>query len=114
MSIIKYLSCTWKGADPALLLRLYRALIRSRSEYGASLFTLTAIQKGKLELIQCRGVRSALGYRQSTPNNVLLAEVKEIPFDIRFTYLTKNYLNRVFGSTDHPCIHILDKLLEMR
>jgi hypothetical protein len=38
MSIIKYLSRTWKGADPALLLRLYRALI----EYGASLFTLTA------------------------------------------------------------------------
>jgi hypothetical protein len=67
-----------------------------------------------LELIQCRGVRSALGYRQSTPKNVLLAEAKEIPVDIRFTYLTKNYLNRVFGSTDHPSIHILDKLLEMR
>jgi hypothetical protein len=49
MSIIKYLSCTRKGADPALLLRLYRALI----EYGACLFTLTATQKAKLELIQC-------------------------------------------------------------
>jgi ribonuclease HI len=45
---------------------------------------------------------------------VLLAEAKEIPVDIRFTYLTKNYLNQVFGSTDHPYIHILDKLLEIR
>jgi hypothetical protein len=73
MSVIKYLSRTWKGADPALLLRLYRALIRSRIEYEACLFTLTATQKAKLELIQCRGVRSALGYRQSTPKKCVIS-----------------------------------------
>lgn len=46
---LKILSClghTWWGASPALLTRLYKALVRSRIEYGA--FLLHACTKAQL------------------------------------------------------------------
>jgi len=96
---LRTLSClgrTWWGADTCLLLRLYRALIRSRLEYGGFLFhNLSRKLSTKLDKIQMKALRIAMGYRNSTPLNVILAEAREPPLFIRFEYLGANFLTRV-------------------
>lgn len=113
LSILNYLRSTWKGADPCLLLRLYKALVRSRIEYGAFLFTLTTTQQKTLDKIQFRALRLAMGYRQSTPTNVILAEAREPPLKLRFKYLCKNYICRVISNIDHPVTTTLQNLVEI-
>jgi hypothetical protein len=62
-------------------MRLYKASRRCRIEYGAYLLhKLKKKQAQKPEKIQYRAIRGALGYRSSTPTNVMLAEAKEIPY----------------------------------
>ncbi|XP_011705817.1 PREDICTED: uncharacterized protein LOC105461018 [Wasmannia auropunctata] len=51
----------------------------------------------KLERQQFRAIRIALGYRISTPINVMLTEAKEVPLKIRFTYLIDKYLYKVYS-----------------
>jgi hypothetical protein len=49
-------------------------------EYGAFIFyELKKKQLQKVEKLKYRAIRGALGYRSSTPANVMLAEDKEIP-----------------------------------
>jgi hypothetical protein len=70
---------TWWGADTVILMRIYTALIRSRTEYGTFLFhKLKKKQLQKLVKIQYRAIRGALGYWSSTPTDTKLAEAKEI------------------------------------
>jgi hypothetical protein len=80
---IKIMNCvkhTWWEADPIILTRLYKSLIRWRTEYGAFLFNkLKKKQLQKLEKIQYRAIRRALAYQSSTPTTVMLAEAKDIP-----------------------------------
>ncbi|PNF30200.1 hypothetical protein B7P43_G08428 [Cryptotermes secundus] len=111
MKIMNCVKHTWWGADPVILIRLYKALIRSRMEYGAFLFhKLKKKQAQKLEKIQYRAIRGALGYRSSTPTNVMLAEAKEVPIFSRFKQLGKNYVSRCYTSTNHPMIQLLEEL----
>lgn len=53
----------------------WEALIKPRMNYGAFLFhKLEKTQLQKLEKIQCRAIRGARVYRNSTPTNIMLAE----------------------------------------
>lgn len=114
---LKILGClrhTWWGADPTLLMRLYIALIRSRIEYGGFLLHgLTKEQSLKLERIQLKALRLALGYRTSTPTNVILAEAKLPPLSLRFKYLGRNYITRALSNSDHQVLPILQDLIDL-
>jgi hypothetical protein len=62
MKIVNFVKHTWWVADPGILMRLYKALIRSRMEYGAFLFhKLKKKQAQKPEKIQYRAIRGAVG-----------------------------------------------------
>lgn len=92
LSILSYLKTTWRGADSTVLLRLYKASIRSRMEYGGFLFHLLSRKMlKKLTVIQNKALRLAMGYRQSTLINIMLAESKETPVYVRFQYLCMNF-----------------------
>jgi hypothetical protein len=55
MKIVNCVENTWWEADPIILMRIYKALIRSRIEYGA--FFVNNLEKKqalKLEKIQYR------------------------------------------------------------
>ena len=54
----------------------------------------------KLEKIQFHGIRLALGYRISTPTNILIAESKLQYIKERATFLCYNYLNKVLSNSD--------------
>jgi len=90
-NIITSLSRVWWRAHPSLLLSLYRSIYRSSIEYGAQVLRLHRNKSFflKVQRQQYRIIRSALGLRQSTPTNVLLAESCEPPLQTQvcFTFL---------------------------
>lgn len=84
-------------------------------EYGGFLFhPLSTKSLKKLTGIQTKALRIAMGYRQSTPVNILLAESKEPPIYFRFQYLCMNFLTRTLSSDEDPIITVLDKLIANR
>lgn len=103
--ILKWLKSKWWGADPEILLRLYKALISARIEYGSIIFyPLNKSQTASIERIQNRAIRVALGLRESTPVNVTLAEAKIPPIEMRVKFLSKNYLSEACANSNHPVI----------
>jgi len=92
--IITSLSGVWWGAHPLLLLAIYRAVFRSSIEYGAQILKLHRNRSLflKIQRQQYRIIRTALGLRQSTPINVLLAESCEPPLELRFAFLSSRYV----------------------
>lgn len=88
---------------------LYKSLIRSRIEYGSFVFhPLNSKLSIRLERIQYKALRIALGLRRSTPTNVILAEAKIPPLNLRFEYLGNNFISRINTLEDHSLIPILD------
>lgn len=97
LNIIKFLRGTWWGAHPYILLTIYRALIRSCIEYGCLIFCFKNEKLfSKIETLRNSAIRLALGYRMSTPINLMLAESCEPLFKPRFYFLTKRYLMKTF------------------
>jgi hypothetical protein len=56
-----------------------------------------------LDRLQYRTLRGALGYRNSTPTNVILAENNEPSMYLRFRYLSigRNHLTKCFVTNNH-------------
>jgi hypothetical protein len=88
----------WR-ADPVILMRLYKALIRTRMECGAFLFhKLKKKQLQKRENLQFREIRRALGYRSNTPTNC------------KFKQMGSNYVPRSYTSINYPMVQLLEVL----
>lgn len=51
-----------------------------------------------------------MGYRNSTPINVMFAETKEPPLLTRFKYLTAKYVIKSIAIREHSAISSLEKL----
>ena len=111
LNVIKCLRSTWWGSHPAILLNIYKALVRSILDYNSfliatnnyKLFTL-------LNRIQYRAIRLCLGYRNSTPINVMLAEANELSLKSRFRCLAGKFITKVYSSSSHPLIGLLYNL----
>lgn len=72
-----YLNKKSKGMEVNTALMLHKSLIRSITEYGIFIYYPTeANLRLKLERAQYLGLRTAMGYRNITPNNVIIVEVK--------------------------------------
>ncbi|XP_029674539.1 uncharacterized protein LOC115242419 [Formica exsecta] len=100
LNIIKFLCETWCGSDPETLLILYKSLVRSHIDYGCFVYFLTRKDlREKLEKIQYSTIRSTLGYRISTPTNILIAESKLPLIQDRTRFLCNSYLSKVLTNT---------------
>jgi len=51
-----------------------------------------------------------MGYRISTPINVMLFEAREVPLKHRITLITRKYLTKSFVRDFNPVIESLDSL----
>ncbi|XP_043267665.1 uncharacterized protein [Venturia canescens] len=113
LKIMNCLRHTWWGADPIILMNLYKTLIRSRIEY-ATFIVEPSDQNllSKLDRIQFKAIRSALGFRTSTPTNILLAEPREPPLRLRKKYLCQKFLTKVLSFSGHPLIDIVRETSE--
>lgn len=100
------------GAHPASLITIYRAVFRSSLEYGCLIFKLYGNKClfNKIQKIQYRILSNALGFRNSTPINVILKEAKEPPLSFRFSYITSKYLIKQLSLKFNPVIHSYNRL----
>ncbi|CAG5085058.1 Similar to X-element\ORF2: Probable RNA-directed DNA polymerase from transposon X-element (Drosophila melanogaster) [Cotesia congregata] len=109
--LIKAMCGTKWGAAPATLLNIYRALIRTKIEYGSHIMNTTSSKSfKKLEKIQNKAIRTCMGLRISTPINSMMAEENEISLKIRLKDLSDRYILRSISVSDNPVIQTLTKL----
>ncbi|XP_011858585.1 PREDICTED: LOW QUALITY PROTEIN: RNA-directed DNA polymerase from mobile element jockey-like [Vollenhovia emeryi] len=101
-NVISSLAGVWWGSHPALLINIYRAVMRStiKYDYQISFFRENLTRLGVLLRLRNRALRSAMGYRKSTPINVLLSETKEPPLHARLDLLNIRFLYRNLTRSD--------------
>ncbi|XP_071638459.1 uncharacterized protein [Temnothorax longispinosus] len=94
-SVLRYLCRVSKGLEVNTAFMLYKSLVRSVTEYGSFVyFPRDSATQVKLERAQYKGIRTALGYRNSTPNNVIIAEAKVRLLRDRAEMLARNFIYR--------------------
>ena len=84
-------------------LMLMPTMIGSCIDYGSHIFSLQNHKFfDKLEKVRNQALRLALGYRNNTLINVMLAETCQPPSKIRFVHLAKKYVLKSFVSKVGP------------
>lgn len=100
LNILQSLSSTRWGCSTRISTMIYKALIRSRLDYCT--WIMSPMPKKvfyKLQKIQFRAARFILGALNSTPTNVLLVEMNEVPLPLRLNasaekFIIKNHTTR--------------------
>ena len=111
LNVLKALRGTWWGGHPQILLTAYTSLIRSTIEYGAFLINISNPSlKNKLQIIQNQGIRLALGYRNSTPINVLHAESKIPHISFRIQYLSDKFIIKLISNEQSSFLKKINNL----
>jgi hypothetical protein len=96
------------GAYSDVILILYRRLIRSVLRYDCIAFArMAATYMLKLERIQYRTLRIALGLMQSTHVQTLEDIGGVPPLRLRFPMLNYKYFTAVFSTGGHPLRRLL-------
>lgn len=92
-------------------LLIYKSYVRSVLEYGLFICYPRG-WKGRdiLEKLQNRGLRIALGYRNSTPINVMIAEAKVLKIEDRAGELTRNFWTRIISYNSKDLIELMNWL----
>ena len=103
LSILRVLSHSNWGADRMTLLRLYRALIRSKLEYGAVVYGCASDTiLDKLEPVHNSALRICTGAFRSSPIVSLLAECGEPSLKQRRQQLSLQYYSHVLARPTSP------------
>ncbi|GFR18873.1 putative RNA-directed DNA polymerase from transposon BS [Trichonephila clavata] len=96
LNILKVLTNTRWGADRTSLLRFYRALIRSKLDYGSVVYSSACKSLLKiLDPVHHQGLRLCLGAFRTSPVESLYAEAYELPLDLRRKYLCVNHFMKI-------------------
>lgn len=99
INILKILCGTWLGADPDTLIILYKSYVRSVLEYCIfAWFPLTEKLRENLQRMQNSAIRAAMGYRNTTPINVMHAESAVVPLKFRARYLGDRFFAKVLSN----------------
>ncbi|GFY03556.1 putative RNA-directed DNA polymerase from transposon X-element [Trichonephila clavipes] len=108
LNILKVLANTHWGADRTSLLRLYRALIRSKLDYGSVVYSSACKSLLKiLDPVHHQALRLCLGAFRTSPVESLYAEAYEPPLDLRRKYLySLSALQSIVSlhSSSHPIL----------
>ncbi|XP_071580630.1 uncharacterized protein [Temnothorax nylanderi] len=112
-SVIRYLCRVSKSLEVNTALMLYKSLVRSVSDYGIFIyFPRDSGFQLKLERTQYMGIRTALGYRNSTPNNVLIAEAKIMLLRDRAIMLGRNFITKAIAYNNNGLCLKLQRTLD--
>ena len=106
MNVIKTISSHVWGADQESILRVYRALIRSRLDYGAVVYcSASATTLGMLEPVANEAMRLASGAFRSTTVPTLQNICHEPSLSIRFKKLRINYYLKIRYLINNPAFY---------
>lgn len=111
IEIIKYLNKVTWGMELKSALYVYNSYVRAMLDYGLFIY-FPRDWKGriKLEKIQNKGIRLALGYRNSTPINVMLVESNSLRLEDRAGYLARNYWTKVITNNERDLMQSMNRL----
>ena len=103
LDLIKVLSNTTWGADRKVLLRLYRALIRSKLDYGCIVYgSARPSYIKRLDTVHNQGLRLCLGAFRTSPVQSLYVEANEPPLGMRRTRLSLQYCVKLLSNEVNP------------
>ncbi|GFV32439.1 putative RNA-directed DNA polymerase from transposon X-element [Trichonephila clavipes] len=103
LNILKVLSNTLWGADRISLLRVYQALILSRSDYGCVVYgSARAYVLRRLDMIHHFALRICSGAFRTSPVTSLYVVCHQPPLEIRQRQLSANYFIRAMSVPSHP------------
>ncbi|XP_076393339.1 uncharacterized protein LOC143265397 [Megachile rotundata] len=100
MNILKCMGGIRKGVGPDTMLKAFCALIRSVIEYGAQFYMNNRKNREKVQKIHNAGIRIAMGYRMSTPINVMETEAGIMDLKARLETLSEWYIARKYWMND--------------
>ena len=103
LNLLKVVAHNDWGADRDVLLRLYRALIRSKLDYGSIVYG--SARKSYLQMldpIHHQGLRLALGAFRTSPVNSLYAEANEPSLHLRREKLSLQYALKLSSNPSNP------------
>lgn len=104
VNILKSLSGTYWGADPKILLTLYKSLVRSHFEYGFFCFAADVKYVNNLDIFQNKCLRLITGAFRSTPIHAMQIECSLPPIKIRFNYLKERFLLKLYSVSGNSLI----------
>ena len=93
LNIIKVLSYSNWGSDTKTLLKVFRALIRSKLDYGCMVYMKAKFKKDleDLNVLHRQAIRLCLGAFKSSPIESLYVESNEPPLELRRKELAMRY-----------------------
>ena len=98
---------TW-GASKKAMICIYRALVRSRLDYGSQIFhTASKSALDKLQMIQTTCLRLSCGAMRTTPANALQQECGEMPLHLRRHKLLLQYTIKIKANINNPANSVL-------
>ena len=95
LPMLRYIAHVSKGVNQSTMLMLYKSLVRSVIKYGGAVYTDgNSKNMKKLQIIQNAGIRIAMGYRITTPTNVMHAEAGIMDVVTRMELLLERYTTK--------------------
>lgn len=103
ISILRVLANHHWGANETVLLSVYRALVRSKLDYGCTVYG-TARQSvlKRLDMIQHCSLRLILGAHRTSPRMSLYRESGEIPLDLRRRQIMAAFAIKIAAQPNNP------------
>lgn len=112
--LLRYYNGITKGMEVNTALMLYKSLVRFTIDYGSFIFYPQDENNSiKVERAQFLGLRTALGFRNSTPNNVLLGEAKVMSIKDRTEYLARNFMAKTMAYREENLKDNIERLNKM-
>ena len=108
LSLIRVVAHLKWGGDRNTLLMLYRAIVRSKFDYGCIVYsTASNTDLRQLDSVHNTGLRLALGAISTSPVSSLYTEANEAPLEERRLKLSMHYYVKTRACTDSPAHHAL-------
>ncbi|GBM50805.1 hypothetical protein AVEN_137120-1 [Araneus ventricosus] len=103
MNIVKILSSSWYGAESSSFLKIYRALIRSKLDYGSAVYgSASKSTLQPLDTIHNQGLHLTVGAFRTSPILSLYTLCNEPSLELRRERLALNLFFEIKSDNSHP------------
>ncbi|KAJ8912529.1 hypothetical protein NQ315_014473 [Exocentrus adspersus] len=108
LNILKTTAHHHWGSEEEVLLRMYRALIRSKLDYGSPIYSsATEYSLKYLNTVHNSALRICLGAFRTSPSEILYCEANEPPLWLRRQQLLLSYSARVSANPQNPVYSLI-------
>ncbi|KAL4099050.1 hypothetical protein QTP88_023545 [Uroleucon formosanum] len=110
-NFLRAITGTWWGSHPSTLLLVYKAIIRSKLDYGCFLFGSASFSNwNRLNKVQSSFLRSIMGYVRSSSLPAIEVESSCPPFNIRCRWLAGKFLLKSLSHSSSPIFDLFYSL----